>query len=116
MAGLPAQWLNYPTPSIPRTTDGKPNLAAPAPKTADGKSDLSGMWNRTKTEGGISQLKPSEIKPWAFKPVKKREETLLRDSPLIHCSPGGPIVPEGLTKVVQTPALIIILNDDLTYR
>src|SRR6516164_486240 len=25
-----AQWLNHPTPSIPRTADGKPNLAAPA--------------------------------------------------------------------------------------
>jgi hypothetical protein len=24
-----AQWLNYPTPGIPRTADGKPNLTAP---------------------------------------------------------------------------------------
>ena len=29
---LTAQWLNYPTPGIPRTPDGKPNLAAPAPR------------------------------------------------------------------------------------
>src|ERR1700689_2991924 len=28
---LVAQWLNYPTPGIPRLADGKPNLAAPAP-------------------------------------------------------------------------------------
>ena len=24
-----AQWLYYPTPDVPRTTDGKPNLSAP---------------------------------------------------------------------------------------
>src|SRR6476661_9775515 len=41
---LSAQWLSYPTPGIPRTPDGKPNLSAPAPKTADGKPDLSGIW------------------------------------------------------------------------
>jgi hypothetical protein len=43
---LSAQWLNHPTPGIPRTADGKPNLAAPAPRTADGKPDLSGVWNK----------------------------------------------------------------------
>ena len=45
-APLPAnaQWLNHPTPNIPRTFDGKPNLAAPAPRAADGHPDLSGPW------------------------------------------------------------------------
>ncbi len=38
-----AQWMHYPTPGIPRTRDGKPNLAAPAPR-ANGKPDLSGLW------------------------------------------------------------------------
>src|ERR1700720_4910367 len=41
---LSAQWLNYPTPGIPRLPDGKPNLNAPAPRTADGKPDLTGVW------------------------------------------------------------------------
>ena len=41
---LPAQWLDYATPGIPRTRDGKPNLAAPAPRMPDGKPDLSGVW------------------------------------------------------------------------
>src|SRR5438876_1969555 len=40
-----AQWLNYPTPGIPRTPDGKPNLSAPAPRTPDGKPDFSGIWD-----------------------------------------------------------------------
>jgi hypothetical protein len=39
-----AQWLNYKTPGVPRTADGKPDLSAPAPKTADGKPDFSGVW------------------------------------------------------------------------
>src|SRR5690348_5563202 len=43
-AVLPAQWLGYATPGVPKTPDGKPNMNAPAPRTADGKPDLSGMW------------------------------------------------------------------------
>jgi hypothetical protein len=31
-----AQWLNFQTPNVPRTKDGKPNLSAPAPRIADG--------------------------------------------------------------------------------
>ncbi len=41
---LAAQWLHHPTPGIPRTADGKPNLAAAPPRTADGKPDLTGLW------------------------------------------------------------------------
>ena len=43
-AAASAQWIRYPTPGIPRTPDGKPNLSAPLPRTADGKPDLSGLW------------------------------------------------------------------------
>ena len=39
-----AQWLNLPTPGIPRTADGKPKLTAPVPRMPDGKPDLSGLW------------------------------------------------------------------------
>jgi hypothetical protein len=39
-----AQWLNYKTPGVPRTSDGKPKLDAPAPRTLDGHPDLSGTW------------------------------------------------------------------------
>ena len=39
-----AQWLDYRTPGIPRTPDGKPNLSAPVPRTAEGRPDLSDVW------------------------------------------------------------------------
>jgi hypothetical protein len=39
-----AQWLNYPTPTTPRTRDGKPDLSAKAPRAGNGKPDLSGVW------------------------------------------------------------------------
>ena len=47
-APLFAQWINYPTPGIPRLPDGKPNLSAPAPRTADGHPEScweSGNWS-----------------------------------------------------------------------
>jgi len=39
-----AQWVNHPTPGLPRSVDGRPNMAAPAPRTSHGKPDLSGGW------------------------------------------------------------------------
>ena len=39
---LAAQWVKYPTPGIPRTTDGKPNISTAAPRAADGKPDQIG--------------------------------------------------------------------------
>ena len=39
-----AQWPAYPTPNIPRTPDGKPNLEGAAPRTPDGHPDFSGIW------------------------------------------------------------------------
>src|SRR5262249_10830817 len=44
-----AQWLNYKDPHVPRTKDGKPNLAAPTPRDAKGHPDLSGIWTTDAT-------------------------------------------------------------------
>ena len=37
-----AQWLDYKTPGLPRTKDGKPDLSAPAPIGVNGKPSLEG--------------------------------------------------------------------------
>ena len=44
-----AQWPRYPTPGVPQSADGKPDLTGPAPKTADGRPDLSGIWQNLST-------------------------------------------------------------------
>jgi hypothetical protein len=38
------QWSSFPTPDVPRTADGKPDLEGPTPRNPDGKPDLSGIW------------------------------------------------------------------------
>src|SRR5437762_13592812 len=79
-----AQWLKYPTPGIPRTPDGKPNLSAPAPKLADGKPDLSGLWlTQGIYIGDITKdrKEPLPFQPWAEELYKKRRATDGKDDP-----------------------------------
>jgi hypothetical protein len=119
---LAAQWLHYPTPGLPRTPDRKPNLSAPAPRTPDGKPDLSGLWQRTNNQryrrNIAADLKPEEVQPWARDLVTQRMEDLGKDSMAANCLPHGPAyaTSERLFKLVQTPGLILILDQDLTYR
>ena len=50
------QWPRRPAPGIPRLPDGKPNLAAPAPKSADGKAGSArGCVKIASAEGHVSQ-------------------------------------------------------------
>jgi len=113
---LVAQWLEHPTPGIPRTADGKPNLAAPAPRTTDGKPDLTGLW--TLSNNYVADLKPGEAQPWVQALVQQRAEDFNKDDPRYQCLPDGPAYSTrgGMQRIVQTPAMIVILNEDLTYR
>ena len=120
---LPAQWLNQPTQGIPRSSDGKPNLSAPAPKAPDGKPDLSGLW-RLGVEIGVganitADLPPADVQPWVAALSRHRLEDFGKDDPEITgCLPGGPrhITRGGLTKIIQTPGLVVMLYEDLAYR
>src|SRR6476660_5107505 len=88
-----AQWLNHPTPGIPRTRDGKPNLAAPAPRAPDGKPDLSGLWTKISpkySRNVAADLKPDEIQPWAQALVQERRENLGKGYMNVRCVPLGP--------------------------
>jgi len=120
---LPAQWIKQPAQGIPRTPDGKPDLTAPAPRTADGKPDLTGMWQMTVGAGYVAnlatELKPGEIRPWAAELYKQRSENLGKDDPwTVQCLPLGTrhITNGGTAKIIQTPAVIAILYEDLAFR
>jgi hypothetical protein len=138
-APIGAQWLNYRSPDVPRTADGKADLSAPAPKAADGKPDLSGVWRPPadplgKPENVENQifpryfaniakdLKPDEIvlRPSADALFKERLRNHGVDSPEAHCAPVG--VPGIITfpspfKIVQLPRLLILLyEEDTTFR
>ena len=126
VAPLGAQWAQYHTPGIPRTADGKPNLTAPAPRTADGQPDLSGLWNIISTDTAVGNvalrkpgdLQPADIQPWVQALVKQRAENFGIDNPHYKCLPDGPNYSTngGIKRFIQTPAMIVILQDDLTYR
>jgi hypothetical protein len=138
-AGSPsAQWLNHPTPDIPRLPDGKPDLNAPAPRRADGKPDFSGIWYLqpapcapadctddyrpgpeflnfgARLQGGLP------YQPWAASLVKERADQLGKDDPVGLCRPPGAL--RLLTfppprKFLQMPGLFVILSErDVTYR
>jgi hypothetical protein len=118
-ASATAQWINYPTPGIPRLPDGKPNLSAPTPRTAEGKPDLAGVWRAGRTgeygyDYNVAQnLKPEEIRPWAEALRQQRLQDFRKDSPLALCRPVS--VPflnfRGLSRIVQTPGLIVMLYE-----
>src|SRR5688500_2425276 len=110
-----AQWLDRPWPGIPRTADGKPNLTAPAPRGPDGKPDLTGIWSGPNPE---AVLDPANEKPWVNELVRQRQHEYHRGRPSYQCLPSGPEADTflGWKRILQTPTMIAMLNDDLSYR
>jgi len=110
-----AQWLDRPWSGIPRTADGKPNLAAPAPRGADGHVDLTGIWDGPVPE---TQADPANAQPWVNDLVRQRQREYHKGRPLYNCLPSGPEADRasGWKRILQTPAALAILNEDLTYR
>jgi hypothetical protein len=119
-----AQWVGFPTPGVPRTADGKPDLSAPAPRTSEGKPDLSGIWiPRTGYTSNIARdLKPGAVsfQPWAEALYKHRLETQGREDPQAYCVLSGVprehVVPYPF-KILNTKGIIVILYEALhSYR
>jgi hypothetical protein len=61
----------------------------------------------------MAAIKPQ---PWAKELANKHQDDFAKDSPWLLCLPLGPQVSLTVRKVVQTPGLIVLLFDDLTYR
>ena len=115
-----AQWLNYPAPGIPRLPDGKPNLSAPAPRTAGGKPDLTGVWNGPGAgsyDRNITRdLKPSDIQPWAEAVYQQRVREMGKDAPRANCLPDPFVYYHmvDIARMVETPQLIVVLYQGTT--
>jgi hypothetical protein len=135
-ATLFGQWFDYPTPGVPKGPDGKPNLTAPAPRTADGHPDFSGMWGWDAfvpcgKRCGDTQVGPEFLniaaslkksppyQPWAAALVKERRASQDQD-PNVHCMPrGAPRIwtDDYYKRLIQTPERLIILTErNMQYR
>jgi hypothetical protein len=123
-----AQWLDLPTPDIPRNADGKPDLKAPLPRTANGKPDLSGLWqpdlNNPYSGNLIQDVKDEALfRPEAEAIYQKRVADFSRDSPHSRCLPEGPhqIFGTGgpdhsLYRIMQSPKIVAILFEGGGFR
>jgi hypothetical protein len=125
MSAAPAaQWLKQPTPDIPRTPDGRPDLSAPAPRAADGKPLLAGLWRPSPgLAGSITRgMNGGDVpyQPWAKKLFEERQANDSRDDPTARCVVGG--VPRSdfvgyPFKILQMPGLVVILYEAVhSYR
>ena len=131
-----AQWLNYPTPGVPRTADGKVDLSAPAPRSSDGKPDLSGMWGwdtPAKCGAHCNDLQISRefmniaarlnggppYKPGVGDLVKHRTAAQDED-PNVHCMPrGAPRIwtDDYYKRIFHVPGRVIVLTErNMQYR
>jgi hypothetical protein len=118
---LGAQWLDIPTPGIPRTADGKPDLSAPAPRTPDGKPDLSGLWQPEINPyrfNVIQDLKDESIfRPAAEAIFMERVKDFRRDDPVTNCLPGGPSeMLNVMYRIIQSPLVVALLHESGTGR
>jgi len=118
---LYAQWLDFPTPGIPRTADGKPNLTAPVPRTPEGKPDLSGMWQveiNPYRFSLIQDLKDEAIfRPSAQAVLMERIKDFHREDPVTNCLPTGPSeILNAMYRIIQTPTLVALLYESGTGR
>ena len=113
---LCAQWLDFRTPGIPRTADGKPNLTAPTPRTPDGKPDLSGMWQPEVNPYRFAVVQdPKEesiFRPAAEALFQKRVVDFRRDDPVTNCLPSGPAeMVNNLYRIIPSPTVIAVLYE-----
>jgi len=132
-----AQWPTYPTPNVPRDTEGAVNMDGPTPRTADGRPDFSGLWRRARVAEGAEPEPGSPpianfrdvgtgmegglpFQPWARELRAQREATGSKDNPEAHCLPMGNLqfhTQGAPRRFIQSPGIIAILYEaSMGYR
>ena len=134
-ATLSAQWPKQPTPGVPKTASGEPDMNAPAPRTADGKPDLSGVWRAGGgvggRQGGVPQPASGPpvagfrdiaqnikeglpLTPYGAELLKTRVAGNSKDNPEAHCLPMGIVqlhTQGAPRKFFQLPRSLVILYE-----
>jgi|KBSMisStandDraft_5_1062788.scaffolds.fasta_scaffold136040_2 hypothetical protein len=120
------QWLNYPTPGIPRTADGKPKLDTATPRLRNRRPDISGMWGDVCMNGSDcfatksmffdimrGAPKPVDMTPWATEVQQQRFARDKIDDPYASCLPPG--IPRmyfnNPFKIVVTSGSVVFLHE-----
>jgi hypothetical protein len=114
-----AQWRNIPTDGLPVGADGKVDMAAPAPRTASGRPDLSGIYTpnyryfqNLAADLGLENVPMTDD---ARRIHTARATGLLGwEEPDAHCLPQG--VPKINAapvpfKIVQTDTLVVLVYE-----
>jgi hypothetical protein len=128
------QWPDFVSKNLPMK-DGKPDLAAPAPRTAWDKPDFSGIWqnirgNRaadpapsvpsvgppvaTFANIGAGMKEGLPLQPLAAELLKARRASNSKDNPDARCLPMGMMqfhTHGQPRKMVQTPELLLIMYE-----
>lgn len=85
----------------------------PVPRTDSGKPDLSGLW----LMGEDPFPATPDVQPWAAELFAERIANDVLEHPHNQCLPGDPPIPGAvapfMTKIVQTPSLMVMLFEDV---
>ena len=126
-----AQWPDFAAKPVPMK-DGKPDMSAPAPRTAWNTPDLSGLWENSRgarpgepafsvgpplasfANVGAGMKGGLPFQPWAAELLKERRYNNSKNNPDARCLPMGMMqyhLHPQPRKIIQTPELILLIYE-----